>query len=203
MPFVSLDFDAAIKLAKYSAIQHFTETTWAQGLVREMEPITVIEVGSYGGGTLAWWAECLPKLLIGIDNEGRPNRDVIVQMLDGVLKAQEGGIGCFDVVGNSHDVDTFERVVGILDNNGGLEVDVLHIDAGHSYEEVREDWLTWKELVRPGGLVLFHDVAVSNEHPGQMVYKLIEDLVEEGRDVQTFIEPEMTIFAKGYGAVRV
>ena len=37
-------------------------------------------------------------------------------------------------------------------------VDLLHIDGLHTLDAVTHDWETFSPLVRPGGLVMFHDV---------------------------------------------
>lgn len=48
--------------------------------------------------------------------------------------------------------------VGIIQSYlQGRPVDFLYIDADHSYEGVKADYEIWTPLVRPGGLVGFHD----------------------------------------------
>jgi predicted O-methyltransferase YrrM len=40
------------------------------------------------------------------------------------------------------------------------QIDILHIDGSHEYEEVSRDYLDWKKFVRAGGVIMLHDTCV-------------------------------------------
>jgi predicted O-methyltransferase YrrM len=63
---------------------------------------------------------------------------------------------------SSHDASTKEQVASLLANN---KLDLLFIDGDHSYEGVKRDFEMYAPLVRPGGLVGFHDIA---HHPPEL-----------------------------------
>ena len=50
--------------------------------------------------------------------------------------------------------------------------DLLFVDAGHSYDDVRWDCLDYMPLVRSGGIVAFHDAV--QRGPGIEVYLFLE-----------------------------
>ena len=50
-------------------------------------------------------------------------------------------------------------------------IDVLHIDADHSYEGVKRDFDIWSMHVRPGGVVLFHDIESFPDDVGRFFHK--------------------------------
>lgn len=55
-------------------------------------------------------------------------------------------------------------------------IDVLHIDADHGYNAVKEDLVKYIPFVNDGGIVIFDDYDTS--HPG--VQKAVHELVGEG-----------------------
>jgi hypothetical protein len=62
-------------------------------------------------------------------------------------------------------------------NFGDGTVDLLHIDGLHTYDAVRHDFDTWFPKVRPGGVVLIHDIAA--RHVDFQVWKLWEELAPQ------------------------
>ena len=59
------------------------------------------------------------------------------------------------VTGSSHDSTTLDLVKTIF---AGAPIDVLFIDGDHSYEGVKQDYEMYRSLVRPGGIIAFHDI---------------------------------------------
>ncbi|MFL6450183.1 MAG: class I SAM-dependent methyltransferase [Bryobacteraceae bacterium] len=57
-------------------------------------------------------------------------------------------------------------------------IDVLHIDGLHTYTAVRHDFENWISAVKPGGLVLLHDI--SARHADFGVWRLWEELETRG-----------------------
>lgn len=47
-----------------------------------------------------------------------------------------------------------------------LKVDYLHIDAGHSYEDVKKDFELYSQILNPNGIISIHDTDISyaNNH---------------------------------------
>tara|TARA_R110002096_G_scaffold51401_6_gene134411 strand:+ start:2357 stop:2836 length:480 start_codon:yes stop_codon:yes gene_type:complete len=68
------------------------------------------------------------------------------------------------------------------DPNLYLDIDILHIDADHKYESVKRDFELWESVVRPGGVVLFHDIVAFKDDVGRFFDELEgkKDRIEEG-----------------------
>ena len=61
--------------------------------------------------------------------------------------------------GDSHSEEVIAKTTELL---GGRQVDFLFIDAGHTYQDVKQDFEFYSRFVAPGGLIAFHDIAL---HP--------------------------------------
>ena len=64
-----------------------------------------------------------------------------------------------------------EKVLSTLKDAGRKEIDFLFIDAGHSYEAVKEDYEIYSPLVRDYGIIAFHDFRTS-QGVNDFVHKL-------------------------------
>src|SRR6266576_2039600 len=58
---------------------------------------------------------------------------------------------------DSHSPQTKKRILSIL---GDEPLDYLFIDADHTYAGVKQDFQMYAPLVRSGGMIAFHDIAV-------------------------------------------
>lgn len=130
----------------------------------------VLEIGSLFGGTLWWWSH-LPAIqtLVAIDLPSDWE-----EVSDGVREARTHWADWFahlefiDLEADSHDPATAAAVGGPFD--------VAFIDGDHTYEGVRADWLTWSPLVRPGGVVAFHDTWPNGDRVEPGVVAWVDEL---------------------------
>lgn len=130
------------------------------GLLRLVpEDAVVVELGCDAGGVL-WAFQQLPvSRVIGVDLPQGPYSS------GRRLKAH----GALTIDGDSHRLSTKRRLVEAL---AGEPVDVLLIDADHTYTGVRSDWESYSPLVRPGGIVAFHDICHHRDFPDVQVERL-------------------------------
>lgn len=63
-------------------------------------------------------------------------------------------------------------------------IDLLHIDGLHTYEAVKEDFTNWYPKVKPGGIILFHDVMARLKDFG--AWKFFEELETEHDEIFKF-----------------
>jgi cephalosporin hydroxylase len=126
-----------------------------------LAPAKVIEIGSFYGATLWYWITGSKNIqrVTSVDYpigpaDGRYN-EMIQSRAQWSGWAEESRVCLYDIQGDSHARATVERVAQIYPDN---DVDFLFIDGDHSYRGVRADYLNYSQFVRPGGLIVFHDI---------------------------------------------
>ena len=73
-------------------------------------------------------------------------------------------------------------------------IDLLHLDGHHTEEAVRHDLQSWLPKLRPGGILLLHDVAMRGRGFG--VWKVWEELPPQGRSWAFSAPPGLGIWQK-------
>jgi predicted O-methyltransferase YrrM len=121
-------------------------------------PRTVLEIGTARGGTLFLMTRVSAPdaLLVSVDlrhgqfGGGYPHwRARLYRSF--TREGQRVEL----VLGDSHERRTRERIRRLL---GERALDLLFVDGDHTYEGVTQDFADYSPLVRPGGLVAFHDI---------------------------------------------
>lgn len=148
----------------YGAMQKPEEFMKLMEFCLERPHETILEIGSGRGGTLWAWSH-LPnnKTVISVDLPGgafggglsEDDRERIENWVD---KEKNTFLCAMD----SHDKNTRKEVIDTLNQYGDGFVDILYIDGDHTYEGVKQDYEMYSPLVRPGGIIILHDIC---EHP--------------------------------------
>lgn len=163
-------------------MQRVGELAAALRLVADLRPGIVVEVGCMNGGTLYAWRQICAEVY-GITLP-LPNPDFPIRHGADVLLA------------DSHDSASVAWLQSRLD---GRPIDVLHIDGDHSYAGARADWDMYVPLVRPGGLVLLHDIANARD-PGVEVSRLWREVKASGVSCHEIVSPRNPV---GFGVLTI
>ena len=141
--------------------QQWDELTRLLDVIRPIDPQRVLVIGTHHGAwELVVSGVCAPGTeFIMVDLEDFPERKLAEELL------HDFGYKTTFIKGDSTAIETVERVREAL---AGNQVGVLYIDGYHEYDYVDADFRNYGELVQPGGIAVFHDVAnfVNDDAPG-------------------------------------
>ncbi len=208
------EFDA--QLAKASSTQALTDVLWSykgQGFfhgfypnqhrweiaqlterVAALAPRVIVELGTRDGATLFLWTQCSPQTrhVVSVDlpggihgggypeQRGRLYRHLMTNRSDCQLTLLRR---------DSQQASTRDEVSALLD---GQAVDFLFIDADHRYEGVRKDYQLYAPLVRPGGLIAFHDIRPNTRDTTIQVDRLWDEIRASGARVEEIVHEPYT-----------
>lgn len=163
--------------------------------VRALQPRRVLEIGTSMGGTLYLWTRLAAKdaVLVSVDLPGgkfgggySPLRTPLYER----FARPEQKLHLLRA--NSHDPEVKKQVEQLCG-----AIDFLFIDGDHTYEGVKQDWEMYGPMVRPGGLIAFHDIA-GNYDDTQV--KQLWDEIKPGRDYAEYCYHERHFY--GIGVIR-
>jgi len=159
-------------------------------MIRDViKPQVIVELGTLCGGMMYVMDRMSPPgLRISVDMPWE-QRDPTPRWPPDMLRREIPGMVW--VEGNIHTRGTWQRVVEVLN---GSEIDLLYVDADHSYSGVAGHWAMYSHLVRSGGYVAFHDVR--NGWPCGNFY---DELCKQYQHTE-FFTPEIGF---GIGVIRV
>jgi len=177
---------AYVAIRRYHAVQRLWELTQLISRVRALNPVTIVEIGTHMGGTLHCWSRIMPAdgRLVSLDLPADPNESrTTVPVLEKIVLG--GTQKTTFIRDSSHFPQTRDKVVSALENR---PVDFLFIDGDHSYVGVKMDFEMYRSLVRSGGLIAFHDIALNPDVPDYGVAKFWQELKNEYH-TQELIDP--------------
>jgi predicted O-methyltransferase YrrM len=151
---VAFSFTAAGR--RLEPLQIRSEITNLLSVVSSLRPRAMLEIGTAHGGTLLLWAAVADPCatILSLDFAGYAKW--MVPLFNSFARDKQR----IELVqADSHELSTQKSVEGMLE---GSELDFVFIDGDHSYQGVKQDFQMYCSLVRPGGLVAFHDIV---RHP--------------------------------------
>jgi len=147
-----------------------------------LRPSVFIEVGSRHGLGLRCWAEACAEdaLVIAVDwpNQGWGAEGSLDLLRKNLRVIQDGGRDIGLILGDSHSKEVQQEVMCMLD---GRPVDAVHIDGDHTYRGSKLDWEFFSPLVRPGGLVMLHDVHPVQKNEHIQVHRVFSEIEQTHR----------------------
>lgn len=158
--------------------------------VRKLNPLTVLEIGTARGGTLLLWTRLAQRhaTIVSIDLPGGQFGGGYSNGQAAVYRRFAGKDQKLHLLrADSHAQSTLETTKGLF---GGKSIDLLFIDGDHTYEGVKKDWEMYSPLVRPGGMIVFHDIA--GNYGDTQVKKLWDSIKPD------FEHREIAVDPKGY-----
>ena len=152
-------------------------TPFAYWLVAALNPKTLVELGTHGGGSYFSFCQSV------IDNK----LDTKTYAIDTWMGEKQAGFYSESLFKKVMDFNiehfdnfstlmkmTFDEALNEFDDNS---VDLLHIDGFHSYEAVSNDFRTWYPKLSKEAIVLFHDT--HEIKPGFGVHQFWDELKKE------------------------
>lgn len=118
--------------------------------LRTLRPRRILEIGAASGGTTFLFSRVAGdgSVIVSIDLGFDRSRSQAVKTIS------RPGVELHTLCRDSHQRSTVQEVSAIFRQ----AIDFLFIDGDHSYEGVKSDYEMYSGLVRPGGLIAFHDI---------------------------------------------
>ncbi|MEN3340432.1 MAG: hypothetical protein V7647_4108 [Acidobacteriota bacterium] len=188
------DGGASVRLARraigvHGAIQRTWELASLIAIVRRLRPRTVLEIGTFRGGTLACWAHAAAPdaRLLCIDR---------LEPAFGIVQAEAHAAHLRRLVLPGQQL-TFLPLDSLLESTAAAvkrelaraTVDFLWIDGDHRDAAVRRDFALYSPLMSDGGTIAFHDIHPDPSMPDNQSHQFWGE-IKRSRTVREFIDQD-------------
>ncbi|MCF8199343.1 MAG: class I SAM-dependent methyltransferase [Sulfuritalea sp.] len=171
-----------------SSMQIPFEITQLAKVVYDLKPKISLEIGTAHGGTCFIWSQLTSEEVIACDINDMSHQKSLYEKFPPASSACKVRL----YSGDSHEPGFNSGIQRALN---GRQVDFLFIDGDHTVEGVTADYEEYREFVRPGGVIAFHDIvdrqSIASNQVGQFWQRL-----KKVADVEEFVENQ---FQTGYG----
>jgi len=170
--------------------------------VCQLRPRRALEIGTAKGGSLYLWCQAAADnaTLVSVDLPGGDfgggydqRRVPLYQRF--AKKAQTLHL----LRADSHQPESLVQVKSLF---GNQPIDFAFIDGDHTYEGVKQDFEEYGPLVRPGGLIAFHDTQPRPPEANIQVDRFWNEIKDQ-HESQEFVGPEGSGRKIGIGLIRV
>ena len=159
-------------------------------LLKELAPRRSLEIGTNYGGTLFLLCEVSSPeakvisvdLPLGPFGGGYPARKIPI-----FRRFPKSGQELHLIRADSHLAETKRQVLQLLQDE---KLDVVFIDADHTYEGVSRDFEMYGPLVRSGGMVAFHDIVTHKQGTPCEVERFWKEVKQKYRHREFVEHPE-------------
>ena len=162
--------------------------------VAAIRPRIVLEIGTAFGGTLFIWSQLASELVVSCDITDKSMQRSFYHTFPPFGSRCEVDL----LTGDTHDTAFRKRVAARLN---GKKADFLFIDGDHTEAGVTADYQEYRDLVRPGGIIAFHDIVEKQTLPQNQVFHLWKKLRDQPGMEEFIKDPEQSGF--GIGIIRI
>ncbi len=170
-------------------------------IVQDLHAKKILEIGSLFGGTLWYWMQDAPGATIISIDIGVASFDYRFEDIEAAKRfwpiwARTNGINLIELQSNSMVPDTVHHT------EQHAPFDFIFADGGHDYCTVAADYRNYWPMLRPGGVMAFHDIAYPDINPvNYSVGKLWREIKAKNSQWQEIIRPDNPEGIWGIGVV--
>ena len=131
---------------------HAGDLYWMISKVAPLKPKRILEIGVCNGGSLRFWAELAEEKVVGVDINPEIKKTIPWDWKNNAKITL--------IIGDSTLPSTANYAKSIV----GDSIDFLYIDGDHSFKGIQNDFNNYSKLVKPGGIIGFHDLDCSEPY---------------------------------------